>query len=139
MIVTAEHLEHRALWVAGLRAGLAQGRGVLCTVDGKHCCLGVAEKMANASWIARGESLIFRPDPATGRGSWQALSRETMEWLGLVRRDPWLFIPSRRTNSYDDDDWFAATTLNDHMRLTLSQIGDLVEMQADDWVGYRVD
>jgi hypothetical protein len=109
------------LWVAALRSGkYPQGRN--CLSDGINlCCLGVACEVA----IENGTPVTKKPSP-TGQyvfydGSIGILPDSVRDWLGLTTRSGQYLA---KDGKYAD-----LTVGNDDLRLTFSEIADIIESE----------
>lgn len=157
--------EHRPAvrqWIEALRRpGLLQGYGRLMTqvTDDErtrsYCCLGVVEEKRGCRWVHRypheyplhGLSISFLPlrDDGETRDSVLLAGRhapncatlrvDTMRWLGLQQRDPYVAIRPGIASNYPDGTARNLSSVNDTLKLPLSVIADVIEAQPFDWNG----
>lgn len=141
---SAEALARRARWTAALRSGgYAQAREALRVdrSDGTpaYCCLGVAEDVRGATWIALGPveaSEVYGTheiyDPALDHDEALALTPTCRRWYGLAEVNPYVAYrggPGRA--------WVAEqlSVLNDDHKLSLAAIADVLDDQPPGWTG----
>lgn len=121
--------EIKNLWLEALRSGdFEQTKGVLCTTDGKMCCLGVLTEMAvKAGIVQRGnvnntynyvqdtevDSYTYGPYEDYG-----ILPSEVMEWADLDSPNPAVNI---------NGSYFGLAELNDAEDFTFPMIADVIE------------
>lgn len=111
----ADVAAHRAAWLTALRSGdYPQAQGAL-RVDGGYCCLGVAEDVRGATWVAAadvteagedhaGSHAVAYDDDDGGDACYEGahLTRECRRWLGVVTGAPW--VAARLPLRFEDDE-----------------------------------
>jgi hypothetical protein len=156
-----EHRPEVRQWIEALRRpGLMQTNGRLMsqvTDDERtrsYCCLGVVEEKRGCRWVHRyahehtryGPSVSFLPlrygetrDSVLLAGqhapNCATLRVDTMRWLGLQERDPYVAIRPGIVPHYPDGTARNLSSVNDSLRLPLFVIADVIEAQPFDWDG----
>lgn len=127
--------EIRDLWVEALRSGkYKQGFGYLRDSQDYFCCLGVLTELAVERNIQ--EAPIYSKD----RGRWlydygkaititSSVPLNVCEWAGLHANKPGYNNALGRINALDG---YGLYECNDELRLTFSQIADLIEYFGDE-------
>lgn len=123
------NLDNIRAWVAALRSGkYPQGRGALIRVewDGdKHCCLGVACKVALEAEVALEHQVLGSYHYFAG-GNTGVLPAAVSQWLGVPTNNPLLQVPPHLVKAGMGDPE-TAIGLNDQWKFTFEQIAETIE------------
>lgn len=101
-------------WVEALRSGeYKQGRGQLCDMKGRFCCLGVACDLSGVgSWVAEPDNDRRDYCTASGVPVETFMPQEVMAWLGIAEEAEHRLVRA-----------------NDNQAQSFSEIADLIEAE----------
>lgn len=142
---------HRATLVAALRSSrYLQGNGQLRSNSRRFCCLGVLEDVRGCTWMPRagtgkvGNLPLYVQGENNKRGIFydKHLSPAGMNWLGVVRNDPSVYVGG---DAFADVrmllrrepltvEFTTLASMND-CQVPFTRIADVLEKQRDDWDG----
>jgi hypothetical protein len=123
--------EIKKAWVEELRSGRhEQTKGVLCTTDGKKCCLGVITELAYERGVVKEKVVdtlyieeVGDPVDHYAYGSDEAygvLPTEVQEWAGFLSANPRVDFEGESA---------PLSLLNDRFNQDFNQIADVIEEQ----------
>jgi hypothetical protein len=136
-MITVQQREARRFWIQELRSGkYPQTQGTLRRLEPRvdlnsgaiwrevgYCCMGVAAENCPGVVASPRTSHMMYDDHAA------RLPDRAADWLGLTLDDPFILY---------EGESIRLSQLNDTLRLTLPEIADVIEAQADDWDGLDI-
>lgn len=121
--------KHMLEWAEALESGkYTQCDGALRQGEGgkySYCCLGVAEVLAGSKFNQY-HYINYINDVGHEDTENEFLSPAGVEWLGVDGQNPELIIPPHLLDEHIDDDYVAASILNDDYEFDFKKIAECI-------------